>query len=354
MTDGTPEPAGRPRWRVWGAGAAAAVLVLGTVGGVAWWQGDDRPGLGISQPVDGDLPQPDEGWRYESFGDVVVQVPDSWIHDKAPGRDWCAGGGQGPFPRKPYVDVTGEFVIELGIDCGSSDPGSRELAEPTPERLWTTHLTFQRASEGLAPEPQAVTTYDGWTKIVATVGHTHFIVLADQEHLADAHRIADSAQVVAVDHNGCDATSPIRNGFYPRPPQPFDLDSVGSVDEIAVCQYGFYSPEGEPGLVASRLLTGPEANAELGALQGTTIGSGPNAPDACADRRPDTAVVLRLDPRTEPHDIYVYYESCMHNGFDDGTNVRQLTRENCLPLWGERVRYWGGSGVSSERCGPDS
>ena len=32
---------------------------------------------------------------------------------------------------------------------------------------------------------------------------------------------------------------------------------------------------------------------------------------------------------------HVGYASCRGNGFDDGVAVRELTRDACLPLWGE-------------------
>jgi len=352
MTDRTPEPAVPHRWRAWGAGAAAAVLVAGTVGGVAWWQGDDRPGLGISRTVDGDLPQPDEGWRYESYRDIVVQVPASWGYGWAPGTDWCADRGDrpAPFPTEPFVDLRGANSGTLSILCHPT-PDEIPLGLEAPERLWTTHLSLGWPAGDV---PDGVTEHGGWTRIISTVGHARFTVLADQEHLETARQIVDSARVVEADHNGCAAASPIQDGLFPRPQPAFDLVSVGSVDEIAVCQYDVRGPSGQPGLLASRLMSGDAANAELGALQYTSLGSGPNSPDTClpAEAR-DTAIVLRLDPFTEPRDIYVYYDACVNNGFDDGTNLRQLTEENCARLWGERVVHWSGSSVPYQRCDPD-
>ena len=345
-------PGRRTPWRTWGAAAAAAVLVAGTVGGVAWWQGDDRrEGVPSNQSVDGQLPAPDPGWRYESYRDVVLQVPESWGYSAAPKSDWCAILEDGPasYPTEPFVDTLGgAHYFSLAILC-NPNRDQVPLGMEAPERLWATHLSFGDPNDSRVRDGEA--TYDGWTRIVTTIGHARFTVLADHEHLADAQRIVDSAQVVTADHHGCDATSPIQDGLFPRPPHAFDLSSIGSVDGIAVCQYDVTGRSGEPGLIASRLLSVSDANAELGALQGTTIGSGPNDPDSClpAETR-DTAVVLRLDPLGEPNDVYVFYDSCVHNGFDDGTNVRQLTQQNCVPLWGERVAVMSGSSVSVSRC----
>jgi len=341
---------GRSPWRVWAAVAAAAVLVAGTAVGVTWSTRDRGASPSPSnQTVGGSVPPPDPGWRYESYRDVVVQVPESWGHAPAPGADWCAIREDGPaaYATEPFVDIRGAASVVLAILC-SPAPDEVPLGMEAPERLWATHLSIGDPGDGIA---DGVTQHDGWTRIVASAGHARFTVLADQAHLADAHRIVDSARIVTADHNGCDAASPIQKGLFPRPTQPFDLTAIGSVDEIAVCQYDLRMGPEQSWLIASRLLTGEAANAELGALQGTTIGSGPNTPDTCLPAESqDSAIVLRLDPGPEQHDIYVYYDACVHNGFDDGTNVRQLTEDNCRPLWGERVVQWSGSSAQYRRC----
>lgn len=61
----------------------------------------------------------------------------------------------------------------------------------------------------------------------------------------------------------------------------------------------------------------------------------------------DMAIVLRLDTGSETHDVYGYMDWCIHNGFDDGTNVRE---PDCLPLWGDRVLLLSGDSTPFARC----
>jgi hypothetical protein len=353
-------PTGRNsgRWRSWGAVAAAGLLVAATAIGIGLVTHDDGRLAGPDGPTTGpqtsqavsELPPPDGGWRYESYRDVVVQVPESWGYGSAPGSDWCASvGGAHRFPTEPYVDTNNGFGGVLAIGCpnmGDPDP----LGMQAPQKYWTTHLSLLSPSRDEAD----VREVNGWTRISRTVGHAELVALADQEHLAVAQRIVDSAQVVQVDHNGCDASSPIQDGLYPRPMHPFDLSTVGSVDAMAICQYSPRTPVGEPGLIASRLLAGTDANAELGALHVAKVGGGPDTPNTCLHTEPpDTAIVLRLNPRAGSKDVYVYYDSCVHNGFDDGTQVFELTEDDCARLWGERVVQWSGSSAPFDLCHPD-
>jgi len=360
-----PSRRGPGRWRSWGAVAAAGVLVAGTAVGVGFVT---RHGGGLAGP-DGtttvpstsqavsDLPPPDPGWRYESYRDVVVQVPESWGYGPAPRSDWCSSGSgaRSPYPTEPFVDTVGVTTGLRLIGCTEIDnPDDPDpLGMQAPERLWATHLSLGWQADPASDVPDGLTEYDGWTRIVTTVGHARFMLLADEPDLAVAQRIVDSARVVELDHNGCDATSPIQEGLFPRPEHPFDLGTIGRVDAIAVCQYYPRTPAGEPGLIASRLLTGTDANAELGALHVAKIGGGPDTPNTCLHSElPDTVIVLRIDPGSG-RDAYVYYDSCVHNGFDDGTNVRELSQDGCAPLWGDRVQQWGGSSAPFGRCHPD-
>jgi hypothetical protein len=358
-----PEPPHRPRWHATAAVAAAVVLVAGTAIGVALARNNaatpaagPTPTPATSPTAANDmLPPPQAGWHYESYRDLVVQAPDSWRYGDQPGSDWCAS--QGPdwtgFPTSPYVALDSGDTPTLAIGCPGPDPVQLALGLPSPERLWATHLALGTPSPDDPAVKDGAREAGGWTLIVRTVGHGRFSVLADADHLADARKVAASARVVTVDQVGCDTTSPIQEGLFPRPEHPFDLGTIGSLDAIAVCQYSPRVPAGEPGLVASRLLTGTDANAELGALHVAKIGGGPDTPDTCLHSEPpDTAIILRLNPGPDSRDAYVYYDSCVHNGIDDGTNVRELTEDDCARLWGDRVVQWSGSSAPFTRCHP--
>jgi hypothetical protein len=50
-------------------------------------------------------------------------------------------------------------------------------------------------------------------------------------------------------------------------------------------------------------------------------------------------------------DAYVYFDSCVGNGFDTGSGTYSLTRDNCPPLFRDPpIGYWGGDAVVAETC----
>lgn len=356
---GEPSRTVRRRRRTWPAVAAAAALVAGTVGGVALLHRDDVRSGAHGPYADPEptqtLAPPVQEWRYESYRDVVVQVPDSWGYAAAPGPDWCAfaqGNDRHRFPTTPYVSTTNSSsgVLAIGCSLGGDPP---PLGLPAPEQYWATHLSFEDPATSGASD--GTREYDGWTLITRTVGHAQLSVLADREHLDQARRIADSARRVDQDHNGCAATSPIQRGHFPSPPHAFDVAGLADVDSVAVCEYDLQSPDDQPGLMASRLLTGAAARDEVEALQTAPTGGGPNDASTClTDMTGDTAVVLRISAAGGLHDVYGYMDWCVGNGFDDGTHVRALTAGDCQSLWGDRVWLWSGSSEPFRICRPNA
>lgn len=327
---------GRPRIRRWvGVVAAASVLAVlgGTAVGVVLSRDDaGEPGDDTDQTtaVEG-LP---DGWRYESYRDMQVEVPESWDYAQAPNGHWCASGTRPP-ARQPYVDTSGRFDAHTLEGC----------IGPMPERFKMTHVSFGDAG-GSGKVEDGTTTDGGWTQIVKTVGVAQVRVFTDAAHLEEARRIVDSAEVVEVDSNGCAATSEIQAKKYIRPSVVFDIADIADVDSISVCQYALGDGM-DPWLMASRQLTGATADDVLAAIKATPAGGDPSTPDNC--RYAETygpGIVLRLKTGDRVHEMYGYRDhenrSCTRNGFDDGTNVRQLTRDACLPLYGGRVTFPGG------------
>lgn len=155
----------------------------------------------------GSLPPPDPGWRYESYRDVVVQVPDSWGYRPT---SRCASR---PDDRGPFVDTPMDVIDAMA--CMNHSPLGMED--------WGTYVSFS-PPEAYDPNPLPVgSVREGeWTRIVKVVGDARIEVLTDDEHLTDARRLVDSARVVTADHNGCAATSPIQQGHFVRPEQAFD------------------------------------------------------------------------------------------------------------------------------------
>ncbi|WP_109507874.1 hypothetical protein [Nocardioides speluncae] len=339
---------GRPRVRRW-AGVVAAASVLAVLGGTALavvLSRDDasEPGRETDRTTANE-PAPD-GWRYESYRDVQVEVPEAWDYDAAPGSDWCAAvpGGEGRFPTEPYVGVPRGGVRM--IHCGDGAPDL--LGGQVPERLWTTHVSF--ADAGVDGVDDGTETAAGWTRIARTVGLAQVRVLTDSEHLDEAREIVESARVVEADHNGCAVTSPIQANRWVGPKEPFDVAEIDDIDTIGVCQYGIGVGTSQPWLLASRKLTGAAADDVLAAIKNAPIGGGPDRPETCLHDVEGSGLVLRLARGAEVHEMYVYYISCVNNGFDDGANRRELTVDSCIPLFGERVAYSIGDGTPGRRC----
>ncbi len=285
----------------------------------------------------GDAPT-NPGWRPVSYRDVVVDVPDAWGYDVAPGPDWCAHVGSDRVPREPYVAVSTPYDVVLAIGC-----------RPTmPARYDVTHLELTDPGSRVAQESRE---RPGWRAVSRRVGSAVVTVWTDPRHAALARRVVDSARTVDVDPSGCAVRSPIQAGHFTPPAQPFRVEEVASVDAISVCQYDIAGGSDVPGLLASRRISGSAADDILDAVGAAPVGGGPDAPARCAeDVFGDTALVLRLHSGDEVRDLHVYMESCRGNGFDDGTTVRALTRAACRPLWALPVRLVSGHGQSFARC----
>lgn len=349
----------RPRswWRTGLVAAAVLVLVGASAYGVArLGDGSTSERQTADGPIVGALPDPDSGWRYVSYRDVVVQVPESWGYADAPGPDWCAFDeepGKPPFPTEPYVATpeAGRFFFGIGCpDTDTSAPGSHDF-ESVPRKYWAPHLTLDsNRNPDLPPGVLNADLGQSWTLTESHLGRVRISLLTDADTTPLVDRILASARQVESDHNGCEATSPAQAEPFVRPDPAFDVSSLESVGTISVCLYERIGTN-RPGLTGSRQLTGSAADQELAAIQAAPAGGGPDHPNNCVDDEfGDSAVVLRLHDGDATYDMHVYYETCFGNGFDDGTTLRELTRDACRPLWGDAVQVWSGSSAPFERC----
>lgn len=313
------------RRRRWPAVLAAAAVVLAIV-----LIGALRPHGHQEVPSPARLP---DGWRWESHANVMVAVPGTWGYAAAPGSDWCAATGRHAPPAQGYVDTRTSDVV-LGILCG----GTPALGLTAP------HLSFSDALGDEIPLPE------GWVRVRDAVGVTHLVVTIDTAHRALADQILSTAHVFTADMNGCPPASPIQDQHLGRPNPPFDVDTLDGVDSISVCQYQLGVTG--PGLIASQLLTGRAADAELHALQSAPTGGGPARQRNCDNDRGPTGSTLLLTSGGQTHEMYAVYSGCRANGIDDGTQVRALTRSNCSPLFGPRVIDTEGIRSAFEKCAP--
>jgi len=137
-----------------------------------------------------------------------------------------------------------------------------------------------------------------------------------------------------------------------RPSESFDIAALEEVESITVCQYALGLPPRHPGLLASRRVDGGKAEEVLTAINAATPGGGPNERQNCGSGDSgESAVVLRLEQATATSEMYVYYSTCHGNGFDDGTNLRELTTAACRPLFETPpVLHTSGSEKPYRRC----
>jgi hypothetical protein len=328
----------RSRLRIAGAALAVVVVAGGVATGVELGSGGSDRSVGPTT-----LTPPDNGWRWDFYRDIRIQVPASWDYGQEPSSDWCVGGGRW-LADAPYIDLSsGRSVLAIG--CPSTD-GSPGFSNEPPTDLWAVHV---RLSALNGDGDASVSQRDGWWIVKQPVGHVLVKAVGEDRSLLD--QIVASATAVADDSGGCFPSSPIQESLFPRPTPPFDVAELSSVDSITVCEYDVASSG--PGLIGAYRMTGADADAELRALRSASVGGGPDRPQNCYPDDPgENAFELRLASGADVHTMYVFYSSCVGNGFDDGTHLRELTVEACMPLVREPVALTGGSSASFERCYP--
>lgn len=344
----------RPGW-MRPVAAAAAVVVVAGVGFTAARFLTGVPGSGVGTAagvpaatvaaegeVDRRQPEaapPPQSWRQVSFGNVIVGVPDTWGDDFSPGGDWCSS--RASHPSRPFVNKARTHRAENAILCEG----------PITAGQLQTHLLLQWTVAAGPRLPYQLPT--GWKVSWAsfsevTVGVVH---PDDQQPLAD--QILGSVTEVTVDHNGCPVHSDIQSSAFGQPDQAEGIGGLASADKVVVCQYDV-TRGSSPGLSASRIVHGNQANQILIAIKAAPLGGGPDDRSQCIGDGPDsTAVVVRITSGETTREVYVYYTSCTHNGFFDGTEARALTAAACQPLIAPPLFISGGWGPAVQLCVPD-
>lgn len=298
----------RRRRQVAGATVACVAVVAGFVGVAQSGDPTGRDGSDVAEPDRSDEPAVD-GWRWESYGGVEVQVPETWGYGTT-GTPPCLDVQ----PAVPYVGRPG-FVETIG--CTQPLP---ELGRRVP------YLWFDTA------EAPGVQTYDaGWATETRNVHYMRITVLTDDADLRQ--RILDSIRVREHgDSYGCAAEDRVIEGPDVRPiPVDGGLETVGDVESISICRYtvsgGVMDPSHGP-LLSSSELTGPAARDLVRDLLAAPEGSGPNDPEHCTRAAAYGDEIILLQVRGSAHDqaAYVRYAGCDGHGTDDGVTPHQLTR----------------------------
>lgn len=334
----------RRRWSL--LVAAAVVLVLVGAAGLAAVVRDDPSGPDpvADTATSGVLPAATPGWRWATWRDVGVEVPETWVDDDEPGEDWCADTGRPVKPAAPYVARANDgFVLSIG--CHGEQPP--KAFGPAPLRLMVPHISFAVPGELADGE----TTEAGWTATVRTAGDVQVRLYTDAGTADVVDHVLGSIRTYTTDHHGCDVTSPVRAEEFVRP-APFDVAAVESVESISICQYDRSADPDAVALMASRRVEGADADALLAGIRTAPAGGGPDRPQSCVeDMYGDTGLAVRLHHDGRTDDLYAYYDWCFGNGYDDGTTRRALTADNCAPLFGGTVVAWSYGSFMASRCG---
>lgn len=309
--------------------ALALTAALGLVGCGSAPQGPATPTTGPSaSPNVPETPLP-EGWRWESYRGVQVGVPADWGWTSGSQRlgQWCLGyEGAEPAVGRPGP------ATEVGC-FGEGNPPPETLVVNTGEVV-----VFAPSSDGAVSDTAAV----GDREVVTVGGVDVVIQTADPELRA---RIAATVHAAEVDAAGCAADHPAARDASWRPADAGALPAVEEVEYVTACRYGIVG-ENAPGatLAGSRLLSGEAAQRLAEAIAGAPQGSGPNAPDQCLHGDPAEIIVLSVRADGRSREIAVHYSDCVDNGFDDGTEIRALTKDAASAIFQGPLRpmMWGG------------
>ena len=344
------------RWPLLVAGAAA-VVVLAVVATFSLIDADENsggPDPSAATAEASDTPSVDAlpvgpapaGMHTVQFRGVSVDVPEEWVDDYIPNSNGCG------YPTVPFVAVEKPSMGYTDQLCVSGEPAPPAGFPAVKRAEWVPNVQISSLASEAESLPDGETTDGDWTLTRATMGFVRIEVLTEAANRGLAAQIVESAVTVEIDANGCDATSPVQAVEFVRP-EAFDLADIATVTSIAMCQYIRGDPT-TPGLTGSTMLTGDDAQAELEAIQAAPAGGGPDNPQNCApDLYGDSALVLRLgDQDATASDLYVYYDWCFGNGFDDGTTRRAITADNCPALFSGAVQQFSGDGSTFALCHP--
>lgn len=289
--------------------------------------------VATSQP----LPTLPDGWRWESYRDVVVAVPGDWgTTGTSRLSQWCAATG-----KKERPPAVGRPGVSTMVKCADAQPG-----EPDPGSLLKnggTYVVFTGADDGVRTEGDRAVVRAGTVSVVIQApADLREQIAATVQHREDA------------DHNGCPLTHPISTDPAWRP-SPADPAVFTEVSTMTACRYDFLTAANEPRpagsitLVSSLQVIGERASQTAAAIGASPAGGGPDRAGQCIGSAlyGDEAIVVRLEGAAgKPVYLAVRYSGCEHNGIDDGAVVHALTFDSARPFF-ESPNY-----ISSYSGGP--
>ena len=301
-------------------GAAPAEAPPDAGGGV---EAQSAPEMAPAPARDGEPGDPQPGFRWESYRDVVVQVPEDWGYGQAPTSAWCISE---EWPQAPYVDLAHNLGAVPAIFCEGVIPADKLVP----------YLA-------MAPEPVATVESlpDGWTAHRLTVGNVVVTVVIDDAGAALAEQILATAKQVPVDHNGCPTAAP---------PQASETDLAGLAGlPIVLCAYDT-NPDAWPGLRSSTRLDGEAAAAAWDAILAAPGGGGPDGSEAECGTLPAESEAFLLIKGTA---VGFRFGGCTGNGLADAgaeDGLREVTEDLCRTLLVPPFWMNAASGPAANRC----
>lgn len=293
-----------------GLAAVATLLVVFATAGEPPETAPDR-----GTPADPGQPAA-AGWRWESYGGVDVQVPDTWGYGRT-GTPPCLAGEGAAEPRRAYVGRPGPLPA---VACAGP------TVPPRHER--SAYLWFD------SPARAGVRAHDhGWVEQTRVVRGLALTVFTDDAALRT--RILDSARPASG--GGCPVEHPVTAAAATRPDAgPGGLATMEPAESITLCRYAFGDrprPAASPVLSMSRL-SGEEARAVVRAILAAPEGEGPNEPGNCLPEvaEGDEVLLLIVRDRARAQEVFVRYSGCDGHGIDDGDTHRRLTADALRPL----------------------
>ncbi len=350
------------------AAIATVVLVAGSCAGGKHEQPPASSPTGTASSIG----QAREGWRWNAQGGVAFQTPDEFTFDWPPYTQWCIADDPpksgtkvvipmhswavlaiacGPMPREYFVPW-----VRVEVDPEGEEPLKRIAAES-----WAAEkvegITRHEAeppgpdSDELGPtSPDPLESYERFSRSVGPITVTVGMPPDDVDETLAAG-ILETVVPVSTTPLGC-----------PSVATPGAATSAIEKDEqgdLVICQYFAGAREGTgtsadrpQGLhIGEHVLSGNVAASWLSAVYDAPMGLGPNNPDNCASGQEDGEFI---HVRSATGMLHVSYVGCRSNGITGNGLERNITRENCGPIFsGGTVRITYSGQDVGELCMPD-
>lgn len=285
-----------------GAALVAATAVAAGIAGVNVLTAGN-PGTPAAPSESTTVAGAPDGWRWESYRFVEVQVPDTWGYGTT-GWPHCLD----KTPRPPYVGRPG-YVPMIGCN-----PKAKE-----PAYVWF-------GDGGKAGVRQRD---NGWVEETRTMAGMSVTVFSDDADLR--RRVLESIRPISeTDAHGCPVKLPdtVRPGH--RPANAGGLESVGTVRSVTMCKY---MSDWSPPLIAGSTIDTEAAGRVVNAILAAPPGSGPHEPaGSCMAGDESEMMLLKVRGTERDQDVTLRYFGCGNTGTDDGKTLRQLTREVAAPI----------------------